>query len=70
MHKKIFKIPKRCPLIKTCKDRVLQEIFEGICNTEDWVICEYAQKEAKKYKLSPKEWYLILNLKKSGRKDK
>ncbi len=69
MGKKVYKIPKRCPLIKTCEDRVLQEIFEAICNTEDWVICDYAQEEAKKYKLTPKEWNLILNLKKSRRKD-
>jgi len=68
MRKKVFKVPKRCPLLKTCESRVVQEVFEAICNSEEWIFCEGAKKEVEKYKLTPREWNLILNLKK--RKEK
>lgn len=54
--------PKRCPLMKECTEDVAWDTFDTICNTEDWIFCEYAEKEAKKYKRKPYEWKLIKEL--------
>jgi len=48
--------PEKCPLIKTCKEKVPKDIFEDICMTPGWIYCESAVEEAKKHFKLPREW--------------
>lgn len=56
------KIPNSCPLMKKCKGSVTYEEWECVCDTSTWIICEFAQEEAKKYKKNPALWKMVNKL--------
>jgi hypothetical protein len=51
-------IPKRCPLLGTCKREVIKTTYIYTCNTEHWINCGLADKLSKKYRKSPSDWHV------------
>jgi len=52
----MLSMPEKCPLIESCEEKVPKDIFVEICMTPEWIYCENAAEEAKKYLKLPREW--------------
>jgi len=57
--KKNLSIPDHCPLMKNCNEDITFDEWEVICNSENWIACDQAEKPAKKYKAKPSIWKLV-----------
>ena len=50
-------IPKKCPKIETCTEKILDFHYQSICCTYEWLHCSNVKQEGKeKYKKTPSEW--------------